>query len=116
MSENKSANDKTALLAVIDVMQEPDKTISKRLHAIISENAPDLEPRTWYGMPAYSKDGKVFCFFRSTQKFNERYMTLGFNDIANLDEGNIWPITFAVKDLNEADEAKIAEIIKKSIT
>jgi len=116
MPENKSANDETALLAAIDVMPEPDKSISKRLHAIITANAPDLTLRTWYGMPAYAKDGKVFCFFRSTQKFNERYMTLGFNDIANLDDGNVWPITYAVKNLTKSDEAKIAGIIKKSIS
>jgi len=103
------------VLAKIAEMPEPDRTISKRIHDIIKSNAPSLSPRLWYGMPAYSKDGKVVCFFRDTQKFKERYMTLGFNQEAKLDEGRMWPVAFAIKELTADEEAKIAELVKKAV-
>jgi uncharacterized protein YdhG (YjbR/CyaY superfamily) len=96
-------------------MPEADRTIGERLHSIIKANAPELLPRTWYGMPAYSNGNKVVCFFRSRQKFGERYMTIGFNDAAKLDEGNMWPITFAITKLTAADESKIGLLVKKAI-
>jgi uncharacterized protein YdhG (YjbR/CyaY superfamily) len=104
------------VLAKIAEMSEPDRGIAKRLHAVIKANAPALSPRTWYGMPAYAKDGKVVCFFRDTQKFKERYMTLGFNPEANLDDGVMWPIAFALKELTAAEEAKIAALVKKAVS
>lgn len=105
------------MLAKIAEMPEPDRAIGERLHAIIKANAPTLSPKTWYGMPAYAnKDGKVVCFFRDTQKFKERYMTLGFNEEANLDEGAMWPIAFALKELTAAEEAKIAALVKKAVS
>jgi uncharacterized protein YdhG (YjbR/CyaY superfamily) len=97
-------------------MPGPDRVIGERLHAIIKANAPALLPRTWYGMPAYAKDGKVVCFFRSAQKFKERYMTLGFNDVANLDEGAMWPIYFALKGMTDAEEATVAALVKKAVS
>jgi uncharacterized protein YdhG (YjbR/CyaY superfamily) len=90
--------------------------MGERLHAIIKANAPTLSPKLWYGMPAYAKDGKVVCFFRPRDRFDERYMTLGFNDKANLDEGAMWPIAFAVKELTAADEARIAALVKKAVS
>jgi uncharacterized protein YdhG (YjbR/CyaY superfamily) len=93
-----------------------DRAIGERLHAIIKANAPALSPRLWYGMPAYAKDDKVVCFFRSSQKFKERYMTLGFNDTANLDEDHMWPIYFALKELTSAEEAKIGALVKKAVS
>ena len=106
----------SALLAKIAAMPEPDKTMAKRLHAIIKVSAPTLTPKTWYGMPAYAnKDGKVVCFFQSAHKFNYRYATLGFNDAANLDEGAMWPIAFALKELTAAEEAKIGALVKKAV-
>ena len=90
--------------------------MATRLHAIIKASAPALSPKTWYGMPAYAKDGKVLCFFRSREKFKERYMTLGFMDNANLDEGNMWPISFAIKDLTAAEEARIGALVKKALS
>jgi hypothetical protein len=116
----KKAADKSdgesAVLAKIAEMPEPDRAMSERLHAIIKTNAPVLSPRLWYGMPAYAKDGVVVCFFRDTQKFKERYMTLGFNQEANLDEGQMWPIAFALKKLTATEEAKIAELVKKAVS
>jgi len=97
-------------------MPQADRAVGERLHAIIKANAPALTPKLWYGMPAYAKDGKVVCFFRSTEKFKERYMTLGFNDSARLDEGNMWPISYAITKLTPADEAKIASLIKKAVS
>ena len=95
----------------------PDRAIGERLHAIIRANAPALSPKLWYGMPAYAnKDGKVVCFFRSSQKFKERYMTLGFNQEANLDEGHMWPIAFALKELTAAEEARIGALVKKAVS
>ena len=105
------------MLAKIAEMQEPDRTMAKRLHAIIKASAPDLMPKTWYGMPAYAnKEGKVVCFFQSAQKFNSRYATLGFNDTANLDEGDMWPTSFALKELTAAEEARISALVKKAVS
>ena len=113
----KKADDEAAVLAAIAAMPEPDRAIGERLHAIITASAPALSPKTWYGMPAYAnKDGKVVCFFRDRQKFNERYMTLGFNDLAKLDEGAVWPISFALKELTAAEEDKIGAIVKKAVS
>lgn len=109
------ADGESAVLAKIAEMPEPDRSIGERLHAIIKGSAPALSPRLWYGMPAYAKDGKVVCFFRSAQKFKERYMTLGFNDKANLDEGLMWPIYFALQGLTSAEEARITELVQKAV-
>lgn len=103
------------LLAKIAEMAEPDRLMATRLHAIVSANAPDLWPKTWYGMPAYAIEGKVVCFFQSAQKFNTRYCTLGFNDTANLDDGAMWPTSFAVMELTDEVEKRIAALIKKAI-
>jgi uncharacterized protein YdhG (YjbR/CyaY superfamily) len=102
--------------AKIAEMQESDRVMAERIHALIKANAPDLSPRLWYGMPAYSKDGKVVCFFQSAQKFSSRYATLGFNDEANLDEGAMWPTSYALKELTAADEAKIGALVKKAVS
>jgi uncharacterized protein YdhG (YjbR/CyaY superfamily) len=106
----------SAALAAIAAMQEPHRAMGERLHALIRASAPVLLPKTWYGMPAYAKDGKVICFFRGGEKFEERYMTLGFNQEANLDEGHMWPIAFALTELTVAEEARIAELIKKAVS
>jgi uncharacterized protein YdhG (YjbR/CyaY superfamily) len=108
------AEGESAVLAAIAAMQESDRAMAKRLHAIIKASAPALSPKTWYGMPAYAKDGKVVCFFQSAQKFNTRYATLGFSDTANLDEGAIWPTAFALKDLTAPEEARIGALVKKA--
>src|SRR5688500_2662835 len=105
-NKNRAAGE-SDVLAKIAEMSEPDRTMGERLHAIIKANAPALSPKTWYGMPAYAKDGKVVCFFQSAQKFNSRYATLGFSDKANLDEGAMWPTSFALKELTGAEEARI---------
>ena len=119
-AEARADKDRTAgesaLLAKIAEMTEPDRTMAERLHAIITASAPDLSPKTWYGMPAYARDGKIVCFFQSAQKFNARYATFGFNDTANLDEGAMWPTSFALKELTAADEAKIAALVKKAVS
>jgi uncharacterized protein YdhG (YjbR/CyaY superfamily) len=104
------------VLAKIAEMQEPDRAMAERLHAIVKESSPDLAPRTWYGMPAYAKDGKVVCFFQSAQKFKTRYATLGFSDKANLDEGAVWPVAFALTKLTAADEKKIAALVKRAVS
>ena len=104
----------SAVLAKIAEMPEPDRTMGKRLHAIIKESAPVLSPRLWYGMPAYAKDGKVVCFFQTAQKFKTRYATLGFSDKANLDDGTMWPVAYALTKLTKADEARIAALVKKA--
>jgi len=104
------------VLAKIAEMPEPDRTIAKRLHAVIKASAPALSPTTWYGMPAYAKDGKVVCHFQTAQKFKTRYATLGFSDKANLDEGTVWPVAFALKALTAADEASIAALVKKAVS
>jgi uncharacterized protein YdhG (YjbR/CyaY superfamily) len=102
------------LLAKIAEMSEPDRRMAKRLHGVIKASAPSLSPKTWYGMPAYAKDGKVVCFFQSGQKFKSRYATLGFQDAANLDDGDIWPTAFALKKLTPAVEEKIGKLVKKA--
>ena len=110
------ADGESAVLAKIAEMQEPDRAMAKRLHAIIKASAPSLSPKTWYGMPAYAKDGKVVCFFQSAQKFNTRYATLGFSDTANLDEGALWPTAFALKELTTTEEARIVALVKKAVS
>ena len=105
-----------AVLATIAAMPEQDRAMGERLHAIIKASAPVLSPKLWYGMPGYAKDGKVICFFRDRKKFKERYMTLGFNDGANLDEDGMWPIYFALTDLTAAEEAKIGALLKKAVS
>ncbi|HUD06683.1 MAG TPA: hypothetical protein VMR34_02250 [Candidatus Saccharimonadales bacterium] len=97
-------------------MPEPDRAIGEQLHIVIKANAPTLLPRTWYGMPAYSNGNKIVCFFRSKKKFGERYMTLGFNDAAKLDEGALWPISFALKELGTSEKTKIATLVKKAVS
>ena len=108
------ADGESALLAKIADMPPRDRTMGKRLHAIIKANAPALAPKTWYGMPAYAKDGKVLCFFQSADKFKSRYATFGFNDTAKLDDGAMWPTSFALKELTPAVEAKIGKLVKKA--
>ena len=110
------ADGESAVLAKIAEMPERDRTMGKRLHAIIKASAPALSPRLWYGMPAYAKDGKVVCFFQAAQKFNTRYATFGFSDKANLDEGAMWPTAFALKGLTAAEEARIAVLVKKAVS
>jgi uncharacterized protein YdhG (YjbR/CyaY superfamily) len=112
----KKAEDEAAVLAAIAAMAEPDRIIGERLHAIITASAPSLSPKLWYNMPAYALDGKVVCFFRDRQKFKERYMTFGFNDKAQLDEGGLWPIYFALTELTAAEEARIGELVKKAVS
>jgi len=118
--ELKAAADKadgeSALLAKIAEMPGPDRALAKRLHAIVKANAPALSPKTWYGMPAYAKDGKVVCYFQSAHKFNSRYATFGFSDEANLDKGAMWPTSFALKELTAAEEAKIVALVKKAVS
>ena len=113
---SEKADGESALLAKIAEMQEPDRAMAKRLHAIIKTSAPALSPRTWYGMPAYAKDGEVVCFFQPAQKFKTRYATLGFSDAANLDEGAMWPVAFALKALTAAEEARISMLVKKAVS
>jgi uncharacterized protein YdhG (YjbR/CyaY superfamily) len=108
------ADGESEVLAKIAEMVEPDRALAERLHAIITASAPALAPKTWYGMPAYAKDGKVVCFFQSAQKFKSRYATFGFNDSANLDDGAMWPVAFALTELTAADEARIAALVKKA--
>lgn len=103
------------VLDKISEMSEPDRTMAIRVHALVKEVAPALSPRTWYGMPAYAKDGKVLCFFQDAAKFKTRYATLGFSDRANLDEGHMWPISFALKDFTASDEQKIAALVRKAV-
>ena len=110
------ADGESAVLAKIAGMPEPDRAMGKRLHAIIKASAPALSPRLWYGMPAYAKDGKVVCFFQSAQKFKTRYATFGFSDEANLDEGAMWPVAFALKELTAAEEARIGALVKKAVS
>jgi len=110
------ADGESAVLAKIAALPQPDRALGERLHAIIKANAPALSPKTWYGMPAYAKDGNVVCFFQSAQKFKTRYATLGFSDKANLDEGRMWPTAFALKELTAAEEAKIGALVKKAVS
>lgn len=114
-SSKDTVDPESAVLAAIDAMSEPYRTTGKRLHAIIRASAPELVPRTWYGMPAYSRNGTVVCFFRSADKFKERYMTLGFNDEAKLDEGSMWPVAFALTELTPADAQRVAALLKRAI-
>jgi uncharacterized protein YdhG (YjbR/CyaY superfamily) len=119
-AEARANRDKAAgeadVLAKIKEMPKSDRAMAKRLHEIVKTNGPDLSPRTWYGMPAYAKDGKVLCYFQSADKFKSRYATFGFNDTANLDDGAMWPVAFALKELTAADEAKIAALVKKAVS
>jgi len=114
-AEKDKAEGESAVLAKIAEMQGPDRAMAERLHAIIKASAPALSPKTWYGMPAYAKDGKVVCFFQSAQKFKSRYATFGFSDEANLDEGAMWPTSFALKKLTDVEEAKIGALVKKAV-
>ena len=115
-AEAKKADGESAVLAKIAEMPEPDRTMARRLHAIIKASAPALSPRTWYGMPAYARDGKVVCFFQSAQKFKSRYATFGFSDEAHLDEGAMWPTAFALTALTAAEEARIGALVKKAVS
>jgi uncharacterized protein YdhG (YjbR/CyaY superfamily) len=110
------ADGESDVLAKIAEMPEPDRVMAERLHALIKASAPALSPRTWYGMPAYAKAGKVVCFFQSAHKFKSRYATFGFSDNANLDEGAMWPTSFALKELTAADEARIGALVKKAVS
>ena len=111
----KAAEEEAEVLAKIAEMSESDRVIAERIHAIVKASAPDLSPKTWYGMPAYARDGKTVCFFTPADKFKERYATLGFNAAANLDEGTMWPTAFALTKLTAADEARIAALLKKAV-
>ena len=114
---NKSrADGESDVLAKIAEMHGPDRAMAKRLHAIVKASAPALSPKTWYGMPAYAKDGKVVCYFQSAQKFDSRYATFGFSDEASIDEGAMWPTSFALKELTAADEARIGALVKKAVS
>ncbi len=110
------ADEEKAVLAKIAEMPEPDRVMAERLHAVIKASAPALSPKTWYGMPAYAKDGKIVCFFTSADKFKSRYATFGFNDDANLDEGTMWPTSFALTKLTAADEKRIGALVKKAVS
>jgi uncharacterized protein YdhG (YjbR/CyaY superfamily) len=110
------ADGESDVLAKIAEMPEPDRAMAERIHALIKANAPDLSPKTWYGMPAYARDGKVVCFFQSADKFKARYATFGFNDTANLDEGNMWPTSFALKELTATEEERIVALVKKAVS
>jgi uncharacterized protein YdhG (YjbR/CyaY superfamily) len=114
-AEARNADGESAVLAKIAEMPEPDRTMAERLHTIIKTAAPALAPKTWYGMPAYAKDGKVVCFFQSADKFKARYATFGFSDVANLDKGAMWPTSFALKELGAAEEGKIGALVKKAV-
>jgi uncharacterized protein YdhG (YjbR/CyaY superfamily) len=113
--ELKAAGGESEVLAKIAEMPEPDRAMAERLHEVIKASAPALSPRTWYGMPAYAKDGKVVCFFQSAHKFKSRYATFGFSDKANLDSGAMWPTSFALKELSAAEEKKIGALVKKAV-
>jgi uncharacterized protein YdhG (YjbR/CyaY superfamily) len=111
-----AAEGESAILAALAEMAPKDRALGKRIHAIVTETAPELTPKTWYGMPAYAKEGKVLCFFRDAGKFKERYAMLGFNDNAKLDEGSMWPIAYALPELTAADEAKIRKLVKRAVS
>jgi uncharacterized protein YdhG (YjbR/CyaY superfamily) len=115
-AEAHRADGERAVLAKIAEMPQPDRAMAERLHEIVKASAPELSPKTWYGMPAYAKDGKVLCFFQSAQKFNARYATFGFNDKANLDEGAMWATSFALKELTATEEAKISALVKRAVS
>jgi uncharacterized protein YdhG (YjbR/CyaY superfamily) len=114
--EKDKAAGESEVLAKIAEMPKPDRAIAERLHAIVKAIAPDLSPRTWYGMPAYTRDGKVVCFFKPAEKFKTRYATLGFSDKANLDEGTMWPVEFALKELTATEEARIGALVKRAVS
>ena len=114
--EKVNTDGESAVLAAIASMSEPSRSTGERLHAIIKASAPVLSPRLWYGMPAYARDGKVICFFRSAEKFKERYMTLGFNQEAHLDEGNMWPTSYALAELTAVEEARLGELIRRAVS
>ena len=114
-ADKDRADGERDVLAKIAEMPEPDRVLAERLHAIITASAPALSPKTWYGMPAYAKDGKIVCFFTSADKFKSRYATFGFNDSANLDDGTMWPTSFALTELTAADEARIGALVKKAV-
>ena len=113
-SKNRAVGERD-VLAAIDHMGEPDRSMAKRLHGIVNENAPELWPKTWYGMPAYAKEGKVVCFFKAAEKFDSRYATFGFEEAANLDDGNMWPTSWALTELTAAEEKKIAALVRKAV-
>ena len=115
-AEAQKAGGESAVLAKIAEMPQPDRAMGERLHEIIKKSAPALSPKTWYGMPAYAKDGKVVCFFQSAKKFNTRYATFSFSDKANLDEGAMWPTSFALKELTATEEAKISALVKRAVS
>jgi uncharacterized protein YdhG (YjbR/CyaY superfamily) len=110
------ADGESDVLAKIAEMTEPDRAMAERMHALVKATAPDLAPRTWYGMPAYAKGGDVVCHFQPAQKFKSRYATIGFSDKANLDDGAMWPVAFALKELTDAEEARIAELVKRAVS
>lgn len=113
--KNRKQDGEKAVLEKIEDMPEHDRIMAEKIHTIILSNAPTITPRLWYGMPAYAKDGKVICFFQNSQKFKTRYSTLGFSDKSNLDESNMWPVAYAIKELNDTEEKKIAELVKKAV-
>ncbi len=116
-ADKKKADGESDVLAKIAEMPEPDRSMAERFHAIVKASAPTLVPRTWYGMPAYAtNDGKIVCFFQAAQKFNARYATFGFNDTANLDDGHMWPTSFALKELTATEEARISALVKKAVS
>ena len=115
-AEEQKADGERAVLAKIAEMQGPDRAMAERLHEVVKASATDLSPKTWYGMPAYAKDGKVVCFFQSAEKFNTRYATFSFSDKANLDEGAMWPTSFALKELTAGEEARIGALVKKAVS
>jgi uncharacterized protein YdhG (YjbR/CyaY superfamily) len=115
-AEARKADGEKAVLAKIAEMPESDRAMAERIHTIVKASAPALSPKTWYGMPAYAKDGKIVCYFQSADKFKSRYATFGFNDTANLDEGAMWPTSFALKKLTSAEEAKIGALVKKAVS
>jgi uncharacterized protein YdhG (YjbR/CyaY superfamily) len=119
-AEARASKDRAAgesdVLAKIAEMPQNDRAMAARLHELVKSSAPDLAPKTWYGMPAYAKDGKVVCFFQSAQKFKARYSTFGFNDTANLDEGGMWPVAFALKELTAAEEKTIGALVKRAVS
>ena len=112
----KKADPEVEVIAKIAEMSEPDRSLAERLHALVKEHAPSLTPRTWYGMPAYAKDGKVLCFFQASEKFGARYATLGFNDVANLDDGTMWPTAFALTAFTPENEARISDLLRKAVS
>ena len=114
-SKNRAEGER-AVLAAIDEMSEPDRSLAKRIHTAVTKNAPDLWPKTWYGMPAYAKDGKVVCFFKAAEKFDSRYATFGFEDAAHIDDGAMWPTSYALTQLTAADEKKLGALVKKAVS